>query len=88
MPLLPSASAGVFANDLTLAELKTLRARQPLPERDQSFNGLYPVPTLEEYIALAKVCVCVCVCVCACVCVCVCVCVTRFIGQPSALSGY
>ncbi|KXZ42399.1 hypothetical protein GPECTOR_152g54 [Gonium pectorale] len=45
---------GVFTVDLTLAELKMLRARQQLPERDQSYNGMYEVPTLEEYIMLAK----------------------------------
>lgn len=47
--------AGVFTTDLTLAELKTLRARQQFPERDQSYNGRFQVPTLEEYIKLAKV---------------------------------
>ncbi len=46
---------GVFTTDLTLAEVKTLRARQQFPERDQSYNGRFQVPTLEEYIALAKV---------------------------------
>ncbi|KAG2435712.1 hypothetical protein HXX76_006910 [Chlamydomonas incerta] len=45
---------GVFADDLTLAQVKTLRAKQPLPERNQSFNGMFDIPTLEEYIALAK----------------------------------
>ena len=36
---------GVFAKDLTLAEIKTLRCLQPNPLRDQRFNGLYPVRT-------------------------------------------
>lgn len=43
-----------FASDFTLAEIKTLRAVQPRPNRDQSFNGLYEIPTIEEVIALAK----------------------------------
>ncbi len=45
---------GWFASDFTLAEIKTLYARQPLPERDQSFNGKLRVPTLEEVLDLAK----------------------------------
>ena len=36
-----------FASDFTLAEIKTLRAKQPLPERDASHNGKYLVPTFE-----------------------------------------
>jgi glycerophosphoryl diester phosphodiesterase len=43
-----------FASDFTLAEIKTLRAIQPLPERDASHNGKYQVPTFEEVIQLAK----------------------------------
>lgn len=43
-----------FASDFTLAEIKTLRAIQPRASRDQSFNGLYEIPTLDEVIALAK----------------------------------
>jgi glycerophosphoryl diester phosphodiesterase len=43
-----------FAFDLTLAEIKSLRAIQPLKERDQSHNGKYLVPTLQEVIDLAK----------------------------------
>lgn len=45
---------GWFASDFTLAELKTLRAVQPMAERDQSFNGRFQVPTLEEVIELAR----------------------------------
>ncbi|MCU0566714.1 MAG: esterase-like activity of phytase family protein, partial [Oculatellaceae cyanobacterium Prado106] len=45
---------GWFAEDFTLAEIKTLRATQLFPFRDQSFNGLYQVPTLQEIIDLAK----------------------------------
>jgi glycerophosphoryl diester phosphodiesterase len=43
-----------FAGDFTLAEIKTLRARQAMAERDQSHNGRYAVPTLQEVIDLAK----------------------------------
>ena len=45
---------GWFASDFTLAEIKTLRAVQPLAERDQSHNGKYQIPTLEEVLDLAK----------------------------------
>ena len=45
---------GWFASDFTLAEIKTLRAKQPVAERDQSHNGKFSIPTLEEIIALAK----------------------------------
>jgi glycerophosphoryl diester phosphodiesterase len=43
-----------FASDFTLAEIKTLRAVQPLAERDASFNGRFEIPTFAEVIALAK----------------------------------
>jgi glycerophosphoryl diester phosphodiesterase len=45
---------GWFASDFTLAEIKTLRAVQPFPERPQQFNGKFEIPTLEEVIALVK----------------------------------
>lgn len=45
---------GWFTEDFTLAEIKTLRAKERLPFRDQSFNGLYQVPTFQEVIDLAK----------------------------------
>lgn len=45
---------GIFAIDLTLKEIKALRALQPRPYRNQSHNGLYAIPTLQEYIALAQ----------------------------------
>ncbi|MCF8167158.1 MAG: glycerophosphodiester phosphodiesterase [Rhodoferax sp.] len=48
------AETGWFATDFTLAELKTLRAIQPLSERDQSHNGKYQIPTLREVLDLAK----------------------------------
>jgi glycerophosphoryl diester phosphodiesterase len=48
---------GWFAEDFTLAELKTLRAKERIPELRQEntiFNGRYQVPTLQEVIDLAK----------------------------------
>jgi len=45
---------GFFASDFTRAEIKTLRAVQPLAERPQQFNGRFEIPTLSEVIALAK----------------------------------
>jgi len=43
-----------FASDFTLAEIKQLRAKQQMSERDQSMNGRFQVPTLQEVIDLAK----------------------------------
>jgi glycerophosphoryl diester phosphodiesterase len=43
-----------FASDFTLAEIKTLRALQPRANRDQSYNGQFQIPTLDEVITLAK----------------------------------
>ncbi len=48
------AETGWFASDFTLAEIKTLRAVQPMADRDQSFNGLYQIPTLREVLNLAR----------------------------------
>ena len=45
---------GWFASDFTLAEIKTLRAIQPMADRDQSHNGKYQIPTLDEVLDLAK----------------------------------
>ena len=44
---------GWFSEDFTLAEIKTLRAKERLPFRSHERDGLYPVPTLDEVIALA-----------------------------------
>lgn len=41
-----------FVMDFTLAELKTLRARQPFPGRDKSFDDQLEIATLDEIIAL------------------------------------
>jgi glycerophosphoryl diester phosphodiesterase len=43
-----------FASDFTLAEIKQLRAKQAMADRDQSKNGQFQVPTLQEVIELAK----------------------------------
>ncbi len=48
------AETGWFASDFTLAEIKTLRAKQAFAERSQAFNGLYAIPTLREVLDLAK----------------------------------
>ena len=48
------AEEGWFASDFTLAEIKTLRAVQPLSDRDQSFNGRFQIPTLNEVLDLAR----------------------------------
>jgi glycerophosphoryl diester phosphodiesterase len=45
---------GWFAEDFTLAEIKTLRAEERLPFRDQSFDGQFEIPTFTEIINLVK----------------------------------
>jgi glycerophosphoryl diester phosphodiesterase len=45
---------GWFAEDFTLAEIKQLRAKQPLPFRASAWDGLHEVPTLLEVIELAN----------------------------------
>ena len=46
---------GWFTEDFTLAELKTLRARERLPElRGTAYDGRYGIATLDEVIALAS----------------------------------
>lgn len=45
---------GFFAEDFTLAEIKTLRARQPHPYRDQSWNDQFEIPTLSEILTLIQ----------------------------------
>ncbi|MFZ9395340.1 MAG: glycerophosphodiester phosphodiesterase family protein [Erythrobacter sp.] len=49
--------AGWFAEDFTLAELRTLRAKERLPAirpANARFDGLYQVPTLEEIVRLVR----------------------------------
>jgi glycerophosphoryl diester phosphodiesterase len=45
---------GWFTEDFTLAEIKTLRAKERLPFRNQSYNGKFEIPTLQEVIDLVK----------------------------------
>jgi glycerophosphoryl diester phosphodiesterase len=48
---------GWFTEDFTLAELKTLRAEERIPDVRQEntiYNGRYQVPTLQEVIELAR----------------------------------
>jgi glycerophosphoryl diester phosphodiesterase len=45
---------GFFASDFTLAEIRTLRAVQPRPDRDQRFDDRFTIPTLDEVITLVK----------------------------------
>jgi glycerophosphoryl diester phosphodiesterase len=48
---------GWFTEDFSLAELKTLRAEERIPElrpNNETFNGLYEIPTLQEVIDLAQ----------------------------------
>lgn len=48
---------GWFTEDLTLAELKTLRARERIPTirpANVAYNGQFQVPTFQEVIELAK----------------------------------
>jgi len=48
---------GWFTEDFTLAELKTLRAKERLPQLrmgNTAFDGRYEVPTLAEIIALVR----------------------------------
>jgi glycerophosphoryl diester phosphodiesterase len=48
---------GWFTEDFTLAELRTLRAKERLPDlrpANTAFDGLYRVPTFQEVIDLAR----------------------------------
>ena len=47
---------GWFTEDFTLAEIKTLRARERLPElrpRNRAFDGRFTIPTFDEIMQLA-----------------------------------
>ena len=51
------ALTGWFTEDFTLAELKTLRAKERIPatrQRNTIYDGRFPVPTLQEVIDLAE----------------------------------
>jgi glycerophosphoryl diester phosphodiesterase len=45
---------GFFASDFTWAEIQQIRAVQATGERDQSFNGRFGIPSLDQIIDLAK----------------------------------
>lgn len=45
---------GWFTEDFTLAEIKTLRAKERLPFRNHFYDSQFEIPTLQEVIALAK----------------------------------
>jgi glycerophosphoryl diester phosphodiesterase len=48
---------GFWSDDFTLAEVKTLRARERIPglrPGNAAYDGLYEIPTLQEVIDLAK----------------------------------
>jgi len=46
--------SGWFAFDFTLAEIKTLRAREPNEFRAHAYDGQYEVPTFDEYLDLIE----------------------------------
>ncbi len=48
------AVTGWFSEDFTLAEIRTLRARERLPFRSHAFDGQFAVPTFEQVIELAQ----------------------------------
>lgn len=45
---------GWWTEDLTLAELKSLRAKERIPSRGHSYDGQFAVPTFDEVLALAR----------------------------------
>jgi glycerophosphoryl diester phosphodiesterase len=50
-------TAGWFAEDFTLAELRTLRAKERIPQirpQNARYDGLWQVPTLEEIVKLVR----------------------------------
>lgn len=50
--------AGWFAEDFTLAELRTLRVRERVPSsrpNNVRYNGLYQVPTFKEIVQLVRI---------------------------------
>jgi glycerophosphoryl diester phosphodiesterase len=49
--------SGWFTEDFTLAELKTLRAKERIPQvrpDNTAYDGLYQIPTFEEVVDLAR----------------------------------
>jgi glycerophosphoryl diester phosphodiesterase len=52
-----SSVTGWFTEDFTLAELRTLRAKERLPTQrpaNTAYDGRYPIPTLAEVLDLAR----------------------------------
>ncbi|MFS0700831.1 esterase-like activity of phytase family protein [Cellulomonas sp. 179-A 4D5 NHS] len=52
-----AALTGWFTEDFTLAELRTLRAKERIPATrpaNTAFDGLYEIPTLDEVLDLAR----------------------------------
>jgi glycerophosphoryl diester phosphodiesterase len=45
---------GWFSEDFTLAEIKTLRARERLASRSHAHDGQFSIPTFDDVIALAQ----------------------------------
>jgi len=45
---------GWFSVDFTLAEIKTLRAKERLPFRSHAYDGQFEVPTFDEVVELAQ----------------------------------
>ena len=45
---------GWFSEDFTLAEIRTLRARERLPFRSRAYDGRFQVPTFDDVIQLAQ----------------------------------
>jgi glycerophosphoryl diester phosphodiesterase len=48
------STIGWFSEDFTLAEVKTLRARERLASRSHAYDGQFHIPTFDEVIALAQ----------------------------------
>jgi glycerophosphoryl diester phosphodiesterase len=48
------AVTGWFTEDFTLAEIKTLRARERLAFREHAYDGQFEIPTLEEILTLVE----------------------------------
>jgi len=48
------AVTGWFSEDFTLAEIKTLRAKERLATRSHAYDGQFPVATFDEVIELAQ----------------------------------
>ena len=45
---------GWFSEDFTLAEIKTLRAKERLPFRSHDYDGRFEIPTFDEVVVLAQ----------------------------------